>query len=176
MQKSLKNLSEIKNKLKIYLNDREVLDVILFGSVMKGKLNPSDIDVAIVSEKELKEIEGFHISFLTPKDFFVNVPSLVNTLFREGYSLKNDCNFSEVCGFKSSCLFVYHLSGLSASKKVTLVNFLRGNKNMKGLVSENGGEWISQGCFSCSIDLDYLFDQFFITQKVKFRKYYLLIH
>jgi len=176
MQSNLKNLLEVKKKLRPYLTNPKVFDVVLFGSFVKGKSNPFDIDVVVIADCELEEIEGFHISFLSPTDFFKNIPSLVSTIFKEGFSLKHEKYFSAVYGFENKCMFIYELSGLSSSKKVQVVNFLRGNKQQKGLVEDKRGEWLSQGCFSCAIEYDYLFDQFFINQKVKFKKYYLLMH
>jgi len=176
MLKRLKSLSEIKKELRFYLDNKQVYDVILFGSYVKGKENPSDIDVAIISMGELKEVEGYHISFLEPLDFFKNIPSLANTLFREGYSLKFDKNFSENYGFQNKCMFVYWLSDLTASNKVTAVNFLRGINGKKGMVEEQGGEWIANQVFLSSVNKDYLFEQFFLNHKIKFKKSYILIH
>ena len=175
MPKNLKNLSEIKKELKIYLKDKRVYDVVLFGSFVKGKLTPGDIDVAVISDEELDEIRGFHISFFKTQDFFTNIPSLVNTLFREGFSLKHNKSFSEVYGFRNKCMFVYDLTSLNSSNKVRVVNFLRG-KGDKGLVVGEGGEWVVNGVFICPVNKDYLFEQFFLNHKIKFKKSYLLIH
>ena len=123
-----RELLKIKKKLKSILKDKEVRDVILFGSFVKGKNNPQDIDLAIISDKKNFDLKGFHFSAISLKDFFKPV-GLINILFREGYSLKKNKSFSEVYGFKNKCLFKYELLGLSASKKVQVVNFLRGKKN-----------------------------------------------
>jgi predicted nucleotidyltransferase len=176
MLKKLKSLSEIKRELREYLESKEVYDVVIFGSYVKGKENPSDIDVAVISDKDLKEIDGYHVSFLRPEDFFEKIPSLVTTLFKEGHSLKSGKSFSESYGFKNKCLFSYWLSDLSDSEKVKTVNFLRGCGKEKGAVEEQGGEWLANGIFICSIDKDYLFENFFMNRKIKFRKDYLLMH
>ena len=76
------NLSLIKNKLKNLFSDKKVIDIILFGSAIKGKLIPGDVDIAaILYEKPSKEflekinsIKGFHISVITAKEFFINSP------------------------------------------------------------------------------------------------------
>ena len=172
---NLKELSEIKNKLGKVLNDKEVHDVIIFGSFIKGKTKPEDIDIAIISDREKFKIKGFHISVISINDFFKPV-GLINTLLREGYSLIRNKSFSEVYGFKNQCLFKYELSDLPASKKVQVVNFLRGRRDEKGLVLEKGGEWISNQVFLCPVLSDFIFDGFFINSKVKFKKYYVLMH
>ena len=60
-----KILLQVKNKLKKYLRDKEILDIVIFGSAIKGKLSPRDIDIAIISEDIINfDIAGFHISVL----------------------------------------------------------------------------------------------------------------
>lgn len=170
-------LSSIRNKLKSVLKNREVVDIILFGSFVKGKVTPRDVDIAIISEKVFKfESEGFHVSFIKPIDFFVNPPTLATTLLREGYSLKADKPLSETLRFKSSVMFVYSLTSLTNSKKVRIVNVLRGKNKQKGLVEEYEGEWLSTNIFLIKPSSEHLFEQFFLEHEVKFKKTYLLIH
>jgi len=90
---------------------------------------PKDIDIAIISEKnESISINGFHISILKPKDFFINPSSIIHTLFREGYSLKHNKFFSEIYRFSNKVLFNYNLSKFENTKKVRIVNMLRGKR------------------------------------------------
>jgi len=176
MLKKSKSLSEIKKELKEYLNNEKVLDVLIFGSYIKGKTSPSDVDIAIITEEKLKENPGYHISFIEPKEFFEKIPSIVNTLLKEGYSLKSNRFLSENYGFKNKTLFNYNLSGIPESNKVKIVNFLRGNKKSRGIVEQNKGEWLSKGVFTSDIDKDYLFENYLLENKIKFKKYHLLIH
>jgi len=167
----------VKSKLKRYLNEKGVLDIVIFGSAVKGKALPRDIDVVVISEREFKiDIPGFHVNFLKPDDFFKNPPTLVNTLFREGYSLKNGKSFSEIYRFKSKVLFRYELKGLRASLKVKVVNVLRGKGVNEGLVLENGGEWLANQIFIVPIGNENLFEKFFLNFKIKFNKSYILMH
>ena len=76
-----KELLHIRNKLKSVISHKAVIDVILFGSVLKGKATPRDIDIAIITETIFDiDIPGFHISFIKPSDFFSNPPALATTL------------------------------------------------------------------------------------------------
>src|SRR3989338_7376945 len=144
MQMDSRILSSIKNKLKKYLKDREILDIILFGSAVKGKALSRDIDIAIISDKKEKiEIPDCHISMLNPKDFFLNPPSVVHTLLREGYSLKNNKYLAEIYKFSNKVMFVYGLKGLKESIKVKIVNVLRGKNGNRGMVKENNGELLA---------------------------------
>lgn len=130
------NLLLIKNKLKSLMQDNEIIEIVIFGSSLKGKIIPRDIDIAVILYKKpskeligkIHDIKNFHISILTIKEFFVNSPSLVNTLIREGYGIKNKKFLAENFGFSNYALFNYSLTKFSPSMKVRLVNILRGKK------------------------------------------------
>jgi predicted nucleotidyltransferase len=172
-----KNLSILRNKLGCLLKDKEIIDIIIFGSFIKGKSIPSDIDIALITNKELKHsIEGFHISTIKPEEIFLAPPSLVNTLFREGYSLKNNAFWAEVLRFKNRILFTYTLKEMPSSKKVQIVNILRGKNKSSGLVEEKKGEWLANQVFLIPIEEEHLFEQFFISSNIKFKKFNLLMH
>jgi len=169
-------LSVARKKFKSYLKDKEILDIVLFGSAVKGKILPNDIDVAFITDKKIEDAEGFHVSVLKPEEFFANPPLLVNTLLREGYSLKYHRFFSENYKFSNKVLFIYILSGLNSSQKVKTVNFLRGINGKKGIVEENKGRWLANGVFIMPIETEHLIGQFLINAKIKFQKSYILMH
>ncbi len=172
-----KIISLAKNKFKSYLKEKEILDIIIFGSAIKGKALPEDIDIAIISDTDIKvNIYGFHISVIKPKNFFVNPPSITTTILKEGYSLKHNKFLSETYGFSNRVMFIYDLSGLNSSNKVKAVNVLRGKKRELGLVKENKGEWLANRVFIIPVDCEKLFEKFFINFKIKFRKFFILIH
>lgn len=171
-----KVLQLVKSKLKKYLKDKEILDILLFGSAIKGETLPNDIDVAIITDKKLDlEIDNFHISVLSPSDFFRPF-SLIHTLLREGYSLKYNMPFSKIYKFSNKVLFKYELTSLKPSVKVKIVNVLRGKKNEKGLVEEKSGEWLANQVFFIPVDEEKIFEKLFLNFRVKFQKHYVLIH
>lgn len=172
-----KILSSLKNKLKSLLANKKVIDIIVFGSVVKGKAAPRDIDIATISEEKISSsIPGFHISNLNPSEFFINPPSIVTTLLREGYSLKNSKALSEILRFKSRVLFAYALNGLTNSEKVTAVSFLRGKNKNPGLVKQIEGEWLANQVFTIPLESEHIMEGFLIKSKIKFNKYHILIH
>ena len=178
MSSFLEQKSAIKKKLSKLLKDKEIIDIIIFGSVMKGKANPADIDLAIISEKEkIESIDNiFHVSMLSPQELVQTPPMLVTTLLREGFSLRHDKSFAEVFRFKSRILFVYSLVNLTPSKKVTIARILHGTKEIKGMVQEHKGEWLAHQVFTIPFEYDHLLEQFFIYKEIKFTKKYILIH
>ena len=170
-------ISSLKNKLKPLLKNKQVIDVIVFGSFVKGKVSPNDIDIAIISKEKVDfSLNGFHISQIKPEDFFINTPTLVTTLLREGFSLKKNKSLAETLRFTNSVLFVYNLTGLNNSEKVKIVKALKGNKKSGGMVREPGGEWLANQVFLAPINSEHLFDKFFLAHKVKYKKNYVLIH
>jgi len=177
-------ISQIKNKLDFLIKDKEIIDLILFGSIIKGKTIPKDIDIAIILEKELtnilkekiKNLKNFHMSIITLKEFFVNPPSIINTLFREGYSLKNRRYLCENFKFSNKVLFKYSLTSLGASEKVKIVNILRGKGKEKGLVETYNGEWLANQVFIVPVSVSSLFEGFFNNFKLNFKRYYVLMH
>ena len=177
MQIKSKELQNLKAKLKDFIQDKEVLEVILFGSFIKGKAVPKDIDIALITEKSItKKIPNIHISVINPKELIVNPTSLVSTLIKDGYSLKNNKFFAEKFNFEPKVLFLYNLSGLNASEKVKVVRILRGDKKNEGFVTKENGKWLSNNVFLSEIKSVYLFEQFFIKNKVNFTKHNLLMH
>jgi len=53
---------------------------------------------------------------------------------------------------------------------------LRGNRKGKGLVDSKKGEWIANQVFVVPINEENIFENFFINNKVKFNKKFLLMH
>lgn len=178
------NLLLIRNKLRNLLFNEEVIEIFVFGSSIKGKAIPKDIDIAILTyknpslefQKKISKIIGFHISVLTAKEFFINPPSIAHTLIREGYGLKNKKFLAESYRFSNKILFSYSVASFPSSIKVKIVNILRGKKGEKGIVEFYGGEWIANQVFSVPMESEKIFDEFFDKFSVKFKKSYILIH
>jgi len=170
-------ISLIKKEFKEYLKNKKILDILVFGSIIKGKTLPKDIDIAVITNEKIDiNIPRFHIIFLKPEDFFINPPSLVHTLLREGYSLKNKRFLAESYKFSNKILFAYELKNLKASLKVKVVNILRGKNKEDGMITKNNGAWLANQVFIVPIEYDYIFERFFLHFGVKFKRYYLLMH
>ena len=162
----LKKLNAYLRKKLKELNLTEIADVMLFGSAVKGKEFPKDIDLCIIFRKEIskeiiKKIENklkkfnIHISSLVIDDFFKNPHSLATTLFVEGVSVLHKAQpFIKNFGFSSYVLYSYDLSKLGSSEKVKFVYLLKGRKKEIGIINKMGGEWIADSCFIIPIQKD----------------------
>lgn len=158
----------------------KVVDIVLFGSAIKGKSNPNDIDLCIVFRDKVdlnivKEVElivgdGFHVSSLVVDNFFTNVHTLAKTIFFEGKSILTNTNLSESLGLSGWLLFSYHLPQNDHSRKVRFVYLLRGRKNDSGLVKRWGGEFISNSAFMLPVNKDNEAQEVFNTWKIDFKR------
>lgn len=163
MRKNLKEFLRLKDKWKKEWK-REIVDILLFSSLARGKSKPGDVDICLifrekVNLKIVKTVEGilgerYHISSLTANDFFIRTHSLVKTLLLEGESLISGKKFAEGFGLEAKLLYSYDLSQEKASKKVKFVYLLRGRESPGGLVKKWRGEFISKSAFIVPVGKD----------------------
>lgn len=157
MQKEL--LQTIK-KIKKWAARQKVLDAVLFGSAMRGKAAPRDLDLCILIEDKDEEksidladsLGSFleklslkpHISVIT-SSAATSGNTLIKTLLNEGYSVTKNKSFSSIFGFESKSLFVYTLKKFTSSKRVQFHYMLRGRYGTKGMLKEMQGIILGTG-------------------------------
>lgn len=174
----------LKNKLKEHIN-KELVDVVLFGSAVKGKTKPKDIDICLIFKENIdlslvKEIntklgENIHVSSLTVKNFFNKKHSLAQTLLFEGISLISEKKITDVYSLKSYSLYYYDLSKMDKSSKVRLVYVLKGRKGEDGLVKKFDGAFLVPGCFIVPVDKDYEIKEVMDKWKVNYKRKRILL-
>lgn len=164
----------------------EVIDIFLFGSAVKGKEFPKDIDICIIfrkkiSEKLIKDIENklkefdIHISSLIADNFFQKPHSLIKTLLAEGISVFSKKSFAQGFGFSSYVIYSYNLSEIRPSKKVRFVYLLKGRKE-PGIVKKINGEWLADSCFIIPMEKDSEMLVIFKKWSIPFKRKEALIH
>ena len=118
-------------------------DIIIFGSSVKGKVFPRDIDVVIIADSSKRKIiltritelnlKNLDFEILSPESLRKN-PSLSFSLYHEGISLKFG-EISALFGLKSGVLYSYKLKGKTKSEKnrfiLSLKQFIIDNKGVK---------------------------------------------
>jgi len=155
----------------------EVIDIIIFGSTVKGNPNPRDTDIAILTLKEpsqeLRELAystEYHITFINLKEELQNPSPILNTLLREGKSIKQKKSFSKIFGYEQETLISYELKNLTNSKKVMATN------SIKNLVKEAKGEFLNKAIFTIPTNNEYIITKYLENKKIKFMKKHILIH
>lgn len=172
MQKNLQKLTKLKN----WIKENNVTDVLIFGSFTRGNENPKDIDVCILinefyekdalklvsslSEFLKKESINPHVNIITEKEF-IEGNSLTKTLIEEGISILKGKALSKILGYEKKSYFFYSLKNFTASKRVSFHYALNGRYGRKGFLSENKGEIISSGVIATSVQYEDSFNQFF---------------
>lgn len=164
-------MKELVKKLKTLLKKNEnAVDIVIFGSFVKDKINTNDIDVALLCKSKgninktetKKEIEALikakidlQIIDINDYDNFIWI-----SLIREGFSVKHNNYLHELYKIKPVVLYKYSLKKISVSKKVM---FERAIKNFEGierisnrviLVPINTSEKFNEFLRLWNIDLD----------------------
>lgn len=143
--KDTKFKSEVNN---FYRQHKEqVLDIILFGSAVKGKITPSDIDILLIfkekesidTEYELKNnLKAYKVS-ITSKTYhslFSEDFKARESILTEGFSLINKKPLSSLFGFSQMTIFKYSLKGKNESERMRFYFSLYGRGKDEGILKE----------------------------------------
>lgn len=183
MLKNLKEFSKLKIEWKCWKD--QVVDIVVFGSFVRGKFNPNDIDVCLIFRSKVdlgivKKVqvilgENFHVCSLVVDNFFTNFHSLAKTVLYEGRSLITNKNLIETFAMESRVLYSYDLSRETSVRKVQIVYLLRGRKTGEGLVKQWNGEFISNSSFIVPLGCDSEVQEVLDKWKVKYQRKRLLL-
>ncbi|MFH0701368.1 MAG: nucleotidyltransferase domain-containing protein [Candidatus Woesearchaeota archaeon] len=184
MWKDSKKFSQLKNNWKNRWKE-ELIDILIFGSAVKGKLAPHDIDICLIFKdkpnlKLVREVESllgekYHINFLNAENFFQEVHSLSKTIFFEGASILTGKKLSEAYGLMPKLLYAYDLSPEAPSKKVRFVYLLRGRNGSEGLVKKFSGEFVSNSAFLIPLEKDKEMQEVLEQWKIKYTRRKLML-
>ncbi|MGE0792775.1 MAG: nucleotidyltransferase domain-containing protein [Candidatus Woesearchaeota archaeon] len=176
-------------KLKKYLQKKineTVFDIIIYGSCVKGKSKPNDIDVLVIFNNEfslkqrLDEIQKIKLE--ENFDFKLDIKQILlqelfsasflarTGIFLEGISIKQNKLFSETIGFKSFSLFTYDLSNLKHSEKVKF-NYILAGRNKKGIIEELSGIRLVSGAIKIPIENSLIFEEILKNNKINYNKF-----
>lgn len=142
----LKNI-KLKNKLKqIVKESAELEDIILFGSVVRGKDKPNDIDILVLFRNKVNKNEEYKIRKELEKEYkSVSVVSKTKkgaleesfdareSLLFEGISLLSKKNLARTYGFVSLGMFKYSFKNWSKLKKTKFYYALNGRDGKEGM-------------------------------------------
>jgi len=146
-------------------------DIIIFGSFVKGRDNPKDIDLAfIVKEKDIKlahlikkelGINKVHLEFITSDDIYSS--PLFLSLINEGYSIKKNDFLKNILKIKPMRVYSYDLKHLNKSKKTLFGMALK--KTLKKIK----GDKLSIGAVLIPISQTSYFEDFLEVWEMKYK-------
>lgn len=149
--KELSKLKTLEKNLRPLI-EGNIVDLIVFGSTVKGRDRPKDLDLAVLvkdeeklSLQQISEIrersrdtfENIDTEVLSPSELFT--ADITLRILMEGYSLREEDFLSGILGIKPCNIYSYSLKDLNRSEKT------RFNRTLKQAVEEVGGEKIGRG-------------------------------
>jgi len=184
----LKSIKDFKKK------HSEIFDFAIYGSIIRGRTNVGDVDIAIIfsspqkleiklnlSQKlrnELKkltnldlDIKGIDINDLSDKSFLAG-----KSIIAEGYLVIKKKFFCEFFGFNNYYIFNYSLTNLSMSKKVMLQYALHGRRGEKGIINDTKSSSIGKGVIKVPLESSEEFREFFEKNNINYKIHKCLLY
>ena len=175
-------MKKLKLSLKSFLKKEKFLvDIFLFGSALKGKEKPKDIDlIALVREKNYEKTEDIlykikkigdelglelHIEPIIIDE--LHSQKVYVSLLHEGFSIRNNKSLNELLNLKSFILITYRLADKSPSDKVRFSYALYGRKKGEGTLNSLNGKELGRGAILVPIDKHEIIRGFFKQWDVK---------
>jgi len=153
-----------------------VWDILLYGSSVKGKEMPNDVDIAIVVKegnplnasfnfKNQLEDKGFSPDEVDVKGFLLeelfDENNLVGfALLVEGYSILRDKFLHESLNSNGYFLFRFSYSSFQQSEKMRFLYAYRGRTGMSGVLQQTGSLELAPGVVLVPIGAVYKFKEF----------------
>src|SRR3989338_5511034 len=153
-------MKKLKTSLKSFLRKESFLaDLILFGSGLKGKVKPGDIDlIALFRDHNAERIEEIVYKIRKEgEDLALDLhvePIVVDQMFdqkvyplllHEGFSIRCSEFIHKKLNFQPLVLVTYRLAGKSLSDKVRFSYALYGRVRGGGLLGKIHGERVGKG-------------------------------
>jgi len=179
-------LKNLKKYLVSEKKEKTIFDIVIYGSAVKGKDSPSDIDIAVIFlegnlrerldkiqeiKNRLKKIRSaIDIKQILLTDLFSSDFLARQGLLLEGISVFRNKKFSEVLGFKSSTLFWYTLEGLTHTQKVRFNYVLAGRNGMEGMIKRLHGKRLVSGMIKIPIENSMEFEEVLKSNNITYKK------
>jgi predicted nucleotidyltransferase len=161
MKSELTQFSKEAKKLYSKYKD-EIEDIILFGSYMKGKDKPNDVDVLIIFRENVnKEVEysfrhvlklieeNISLNSITVQELRSGNYSATEGLYLEGYSLIRGKLLAEEMALLGTAIIIYDLSKIKGSDRIRFYYALNGRDGSKGFISSVGAKRLADNVFLC---------------------------
>ena len=176
--------SYLSSQAKKFVKQHKIFDVVIYGSAVKGKDEPRDIDIMLIFlDRNLKErldivqnfkqvskkINKLDVKSMNLKDIFDNKFLARQGVLLEGRSLINEVTLADRLGFKSYSIFSYNLKNLNHNEKTKFTYALIGRKE-DGMIKKVEGEPLGKGAIIVPIENSIIFEEFLNQWNVKYNK------
>jgi predicted nucleotidyltransferase len=143
----------------------ELQDIVLFGSVQRGKEKPRDIDILLIFTKKVdknieyafkKCVNSFikNVSLHSKKVDALYEDSFVarEAIFFEGYSVIDKKTIASKYGFTALGMFRYHTKPLSNVEKTKFYHALNGRREKEGMLAVLQAIKVSDNLFTVPLE------------------------
>lgn len=161
-----------------------MVDIFIFGSVLKGKEQPGDIDlISLFRQRDYKIIEEIDYKIKKEGDadnLTIHIEPLViddmhssevyRNIIHEGFSIKSMKPVKKMLNLNPFLLITYNLRNKNPSEKVMFSYALFGRKKGEGLLKELGGRELGKGSILIPIEQESNIESFFKQWNVDSKK------
>ena len=156
----------------------QLYDIIIFGSSVKSKDKPQDLDLVLITKNKNVEMVGdfkaeiknikLDIELLLPEEIYQT--RLGYILISEGFSIKNNKFISDLIGVKAQKLYIYEIKELSQSAKVSF------GRGLLLIIKKVQGEKLGAGVVKIPLEMSGKFEDFLDSWNLKYKvKEYLIM-
>jgi predicted nucleotidyltransferase len=167
--------------------NKNIFDIVIYGSVVRNKIRVNDIDVAIIfsglesvndklslaqeMKSKLKDVMKYDLDVkgVDMGDFLDGSFLARNSILAEGFSVLRKKFLHEIFGFKNYYVFSYSLTNLSNSRKVMFQYALQGRRGEKGMMEITGSSSLGKGVIRVPLGYSEEFKDFFEKNKIKYK-------
>ena len=177
MQSKITNLI---NSLKLILKkNTDIEDIILFGSSMKGKSKPKDVDILLIFKTKINK--PLELTIRKNSELNLDINSIIveelkgdnfiakEGLYLEGLSIKTSEPLAKEIGFSSYALFKYNLSNIKGSDRIRFYYALNGRNNNQGFLKEISANKFSEEIIFCEYNKIEQLKDFFKTWNIEYQ-------
>lgn len=160
----------------------EIEDIILFGSSLRGKLEPEDIDILVLFSKKTdieieyefkKQVSKIirNVSLISKTENTLHDPLFAarEAILFEGYSLIKKEFISSLSGFDSLGIFIYSTKELKNVEKTRFYYALNGRRGASGVVDLLNAVKLSDNIIAVPLEKIEEAKEFFEQQNIEFR-------
>ena len=181
-----KFLSEVNTFFKEH--EEEIIDIILFGSAVKGKEKPRDIDLLVLFKtkknldlsyelrKRLERIDlNAEITAKSYKELFESSFIAREAILSEGYSLILQKFISAGFGYVNFVLFKYELIGFSKSERMRFYYSLYGRGKEDGMLKQLKAIKFSETILLCPINKEDMMKEYLGGWKIRYKEFPIMV-
>lgn len=175
---------------KKFAKEHGIIDIVLYGSFIKSKEEPNDIDLILIFlgrklnermeiaqkfKQQIKnkiknsDVKTANLIEIFDKNFLARQGILV-----EGYSLLDNIPLAEKMGFWGYSLFTYNLKNLDHNQKTKFTYSLIGRKK-QGVLKLVEARVLGKGAVAIPIQKSAIFDDFLKEWKINYKERKILI-